>query len=288
MKGSRLAGSGWFAAPNFIFEDDLDTYEIAILVNLYRRAGPDGEAWPSLKTIAQDTGMSKPTVKRRLGDLIDKGWVHKQTRKTAKGNRSNLYILTEPVRLRGGVTETPRGDHTDPGVGSERSGVGSDRATEEDTVKDEEVKDKEEEDNGSSSSLLSQKQKDVRDELERYVDDDPSALEVLAVKITERHGNRNIDLIGELRSWDRRKLQGKKVVSADRAERLLLGGKQSGGWLSYAIEQMDKDIEQVDTPEPRSWTCSGCGRRQESFPEEIGGRMALLCTNCGGCVEVKE
>ena len=92
---SVLQGTGWFAAPNWVFDSDLSWSEKLVYLYLCRRSGPDGSSWPSVSTIAADTGMSKRSVQQTLRSLRESGYItieHRTDPETGS-RRSNLYRL---------------------------------------------------------------------------------------------------------------------------------------------------------------------------------------------------
>lgn len=96
----RLHGSGWFAAPNQVFSPDsgLKAIDQAVLLYLYRCAGPDGCAWPSYATIQKATGLSRPTVIAVIKRLSQTGWISCETRRSSEGDSAtNLYRLRIPA-----------------------------------------------------------------------------------------------------------------------------------------------------------------------------------------------
>ena len=53
-----------------------------------------GECWPGIRTIANDLGLSKSTVKRAIADLEQHGYIEKQNRHRNNGSfTSNLYRI---------------------------------------------------------------------------------------------------------------------------------------------------------------------------------------------------
>lgn len=99
------------------------------------------KAWPSLARLARETGLSVATIKRALNELEETGWIERTTRKLEnEAYASTIYIVKEPPTR----TENKEGGwltqsqppkifgglaHTEPGVGSQRAKVGSQRAT---------------------------------------------------------------------------------------------------------------------------------------------------------------
>ena len=53
-----------------------------------------GECWPGIKSIANDLGLSRSTVKRAVKDLEKHGYLEKEPRYRDNGSlTSNLYRL---------------------------------------------------------------------------------------------------------------------------------------------------------------------------------------------------
>jgi DNA-binding transcriptional ArsR family regulator len=92
---------GWFWMANKLFEGMgavLGPSGIAVYAYLCKRASNNGQdCWPSLATIAGETGMSKSGVVQQLKVLEAAGMVVRQ-RRMRNGNEyrytSSLYILT--------------------------------------------------------------------------------------------------------------------------------------------------------------------------------------------------
>lgn len=77
-----------------IYEKNLATRAKVLYMYLYDRSNSDGECYPSISTISKDTGMSKSTIKRAMGDLVREKllYVEKRQRENS-GNTSNRYFL---------------------------------------------------------------------------------------------------------------------------------------------------------------------------------------------------
>lgn len=72
------------------------------LIFIYLRMHSDsktGQCFPSLNTLAKETGISKRTVQRCIEKLQEKGVVKVVHRKTESGNQSNIYILYDKAEL---------------------------------------------------------------------------------------------------------------------------------------------------------------------------------------------
>jgi DNA-binding transcriptional MocR family regulator len=71
------------------------------LATKYARA--NGEAWPSIQTLARDLGISENTVKRALNRLHLAGFV--DVRSGRKAGRVNVYTLTWPAPIETNVLQ---------------------------------------------------------------------------------------------------------------------------------------------------------------------------------------
>lgn len=74
----------------------------ARLVFIYLRMHSDnntGRSFPSLNTLAKETGLSKRTVQRCLSELQEKGVVHVEHRSNDRGTQSNLYTIYDNAKL---------------------------------------------------------------------------------------------------------------------------------------------------------------------------------------------
>jgi len=107
---------GWFTTENDIFDNiTLAMPSRMVYIYLCRRAGEDGESWPSVDRIAYDCDMSRRTVQRALKDLQKKRLLTIEHRYNASGDQtSNLFtILSVAGRKKdtpwGGVTKSPGG-----------------------------------------------------------------------------------------------------------------------------------------------------------------------------------
>lgn len=112
---SDVSGTGIFGAPNFVFSSGLSASEIVVLLYLYRRAGPDGCAWPGQARIAKDCALSERTVRDCLLKLKDSGFIDVKPRILPDGSRtSNLYALLTPEihTPPGKIAPTPRQNST--------------------------------------------------------------------------------------------------------------------------------------------------------------------------------
>ena len=79
---------------NLIYRSDQPYRNVVVCQYLRDRAGKKGYCWPSIRTIAEDIGMSNSTVKRGLADLARQGFIQIEKRYRANGGKtSNLYRI---------------------------------------------------------------------------------------------------------------------------------------------------------------------------------------------------
>jgi len=84
-------GNEFWAIPKHIAQDeDLSLSAKMVYGVLFTRMNGQQEAWPSQKNIAESTGMSLPTIKRAVKELVDKEFINSVQRGC---RRSNLYSL---------------------------------------------------------------------------------------------------------------------------------------------------------------------------------------------------
>ena len=77
-----------------IYTDNLPLRAKAVYMYLCDRANEKGACWPGINRIASDLDMSRSTVKRALGDLIQNGYIEKELRYRGNGSySSNLYTI---------------------------------------------------------------------------------------------------------------------------------------------------------------------------------------------------
>ena len=77
-----------------IYIDNLPHRAKTVYMYLRDRAKKEGACWPGINRIASDVDMSRSTVKRALGDLIENGYIEKELRYRGNGSySSNLYTI---------------------------------------------------------------------------------------------------------------------------------------------------------------------------------------------------
>lgn len=84
-----------------------------VLLKLADNANDKGECWPSYQHVADQCEISRRSAMRYIDQLIEDGWIEKQSRKGPKGNSTNVYIVTlagkKPTE-KGSDTQSPDGD----------------------------------------------------------------------------------------------------------------------------------------------------------------------------------
>ena len=77
-----------------IYIDNLPHRAKTVYMYLRDRANEKRSCWPGINRIASDLEMSRSTVKRALGDLIQNGYIEKALRYRSNGSySSNLYTI---------------------------------------------------------------------------------------------------------------------------------------------------------------------------------------------------
>lgn len=76
------------------YESDLKNRALQVLLYLIDRSNKEGTCFPAISTIARELHISVSTVKRALGELVEAGFVIKESRfRENKGQSSNLYTI---------------------------------------------------------------------------------------------------------------------------------------------------------------------------------------------------
>ena len=79
-----------FPLPNEVFQLGLKAGDLLVYIYLqYQKGVRSGQCWPSYATIGKAVGMSRKTVQKHIGALVDKGLV--QTEETAI-RRKNGFV----------------------------------------------------------------------------------------------------------------------------------------------------------------------------------------------------
>lgn len=85
--------SGWAAAPNEVLRDPaIPIAAKGLFAVLASHANHKGVCWPSITTLAAETGMHRSTVLRLLNTLRDRGLVTWTVVKTATGRRRDYRV----------------------------------------------------------------------------------------------------------------------------------------------------------------------------------------------------
>lgn len=76
------------------YGSDLKNRALQVLLYLIDRSNKEGTCFPAIPTIARELHISVSTVKRALGELVEAGFVIKESRfRINKGQSSNLYAI---------------------------------------------------------------------------------------------------------------------------------------------------------------------------------------------------
>jgi len=83
---------GYFSS---IYSEPLPSRAKTVYFCLRDHANKDGKCYPSIPTIAQETSLSRSTVKRAIADLERAGFLTKEQRWRENGGKSSLlYTLS--------------------------------------------------------------------------------------------------------------------------------------------------------------------------------------------------
>ena len=84
-----------FHLPNDVFQLSLKPGELLVYIYLqYQKGAHSDQCWPSYATIGHAVGMSRKTVQKHVGALIDKGLVHAEyTSVFVHGQKVNGNLL---------------------------------------------------------------------------------------------------------------------------------------------------------------------------------------------------
>lgn len=112
--GEEVAGRGFTQIPNyllyinmFVHEDhQLSPTEMLILIHLIATWwNKDEMPFPSMKTLAERSGISERQVQRAIKALEEKGYLKKMKKKLKTVIASNVYDLTPTVKILEEVAE---------------------------------------------------------------------------------------------------------------------------------------------------------------------------------------
>ena len=105
MSRSRLKTATDQRAFTMVYNDFLKSKLLTPderMVYIYLKMHSDndtGKSFPSLNTLAKETGLSKRTVQRCLQELQSKGTVRVEHRSSEKGTQSNLYTIYDTAEI---------------------------------------------------------------------------------------------------------------------------------------------------------------------------------------------
>lgn len=102
------------------YQCSLKSRALSVLIYLIDRSNKDLTCFPAIPTIAEQLHVSISTVKRALHELVDAGFIKKETRFREKnrGQTSNLYILVQPEDV---PAPTPITDKDNDEIGSQET-----------------------------------------------------------------------------------------------------------------------------------------------------------------------
>ena len=101
--------------PNYILNHSTATAQ-ALYMQLKRLAGEEGSAFPSMKYLMEQLGVSKPTVRKEIKYLLDKGWITEGGFVSVKTHGGNQKIMSYRIVdlwqknaefYKGGKNDTP-------------------------------------------------------------------------------------------------------------------------------------------------------------------------------------
>jgi DNA-binding transcriptional MocR family regulator len=123
-------GSQFAAVPLSIFNDErLNALDVVVYAALDSFVNSAGEAWPSLRAVAERGKVSPATVKRSIQRLQSAGYIFREQRRTTEKKEfdSTLYKLS--FRGKVGSVRAKVGSVRVGGLALTELGVGSDRAS---------------------------------------------------------------------------------------------------------------------------------------------------------------
>ncbi|MDL2300970.1 helix-turn-helix domain-containing protein [Lachnospiraceae bacterium OttesenSCG-928-D06] len=87
-----------FKLKQHAYASDLKSRALSVLIYLIDRSNKDLTCFPAISTMARELHISVSTVKRALKELVESGFVSKESRFREKNNgqSSNLYTLQYP------------------------------------------------------------------------------------------------------------------------------------------------------------------------------------------------
>ena len=91
-----------FPVPNEVFQLDLEPGELLVYIYLhYQKGVRSGQCWPSYTTIGAAVGMSRKTVQKHIGSLVDKDLIRAEEimirRKDGRRCNGSLLYTVRPI-----------------------------------------------------------------------------------------------------------------------------------------------------------------------------------------------
>ena len=92
-----------FPLPNEVFQLGLKAGDLLVYIYLqYQKGVRSGQCWPSYATIGKAVGMSRKTVQKHIGALVDKGLVQTEEttirRKNGFAYNGSLLYTLKPIQ----------------------------------------------------------------------------------------------------------------------------------------------------------------------------------------------
>ncbi|MEG2188177.1 MAG: helix-turn-helix domain-containing protein, partial [Clostridia bacterium] len=89
------------------YSSDLKSRALSILIYLIDRSNKELTCFPAIPTMAEQLHISQSTVKRALHELVDAGFIQKDSRfrENNRGQSSNLYTLVFKAEASAPVSE---------------------------------------------------------------------------------------------------------------------------------------------------------------------------------------
>ncbi len=106
MKQEWLTGEVFnavFPLPNEVFHIGLKAGDLLVYIYLqYQKGARSGQCWPSYATIGKAVGMSRKTVQKHIGALVDRGLVQTEEttirRKNGFAYNGSLLYTLKPIQ----------------------------------------------------------------------------------------------------------------------------------------------------------------------------------------------
>ena len=106
MKQEWLTGKVFnavFSLPNEVFQLGLKAGDLLVYIYLqYQKGARSGQCWPSYATIGKAVGMSRKTVQKHIGALVDKGLIQTENTtvrwKDGRTCNGNLLYTLKPIQ----------------------------------------------------------------------------------------------------------------------------------------------------------------------------------------------